>query len=46
VEYTHVDEKRLKKHMEEAGYENPFNQKEDMIFVKKGFPPSTITNAL
>jgi hypothetical protein len=43
VEFTHIDEQRLKKQMEEAGYENTFNLKEDMIFVKKGFPPSAIT---
>jgi hypothetical protein len=39
VEFTHGDntKMRLKKILGEAGYENPFDLGEDMIFVKQGF---------
>jgi len=35
IEYTHVDDNRLAAIMDKAGYDNPFNLQEDMIFVKR-----------
>ena len=36
VEYSHLDKKRLLDMMNGFGYDNPFNLREDMLFVKRG----------
>jgi len=36
VEFTHVDKKTLLDMMNGFGYDNPFNLKRDMVFVKRG----------
>ena len=35
VEFTHIDQTKLAALMDKAGYENPFDLNEDMIFVKR-----------
>jgi len=37
VEYVHSNTTNILRIMEAAGYANPFNLKEDLIFVKRGF---------
>merc|ERR1719458_2230220 len=37
VEYVHSNKTNILMIMEAAGYANPFNTKEDLIFVKRGF---------
>ena len=35
VEFTHIDRTKVAALMDRAGYDNPFDLKEDMIFVKR-----------
>ena len=35
VEFTHTDRPRLAAIMDTAGYDNPFDLREDMVFVKR-----------
>ena len=36
IEYSHIDAKALLEMMNGFGYDNLFNLKEDMLFVKRG----------
>ena len=36
IEFSHIDKKRLLDMMNGFGYDNPFNLREDMLFVKRG----------
>ena len=36
VEYVHSNKTNILRIMKAAGYENPFDLKEDLIFVKRG----------
>lgn len=36
VEFSHLDKKRLLDMMNGFGYDNPFNLREDMVFMKRG----------
>ena len=35
VEFSHIDKKKLLDVMDKAGYDNPFNLREDLVFVKR-----------
>ena len=35
VEFSHTDKKKLLDVMDRAGYDNPFNLREDFVFVKR-----------
>ena len=35
VEFSHIDKKKLLDMMDRAGYDNPFNLQEDLVFVKR-----------
>ena len=35
VEFSHSDKERLLDVMDKAGYDNPFNLREDFVFVKR-----------
>ena len=36
VEFSHIDKNALLDMMDGFGYDNPFNLREDMLFVKRG----------
>ena len=36
IEFSHIDKKGLLDMMNGFGYDNPFNLREDMLFVKRG----------
>ena len=36
VEFSHIDKKALLEMMNGFGYDNPFNLREDCLFVKRG----------
>ena len=35
IEFSHIDKTKLLDVMDRAGYDNPFNLREDMVFVKR-----------
>ena len=35
IEFSHLDKKKLSDVMDKAGYDNPFDLLEDMVFVKR-----------
>ena len=37
VEFTHSNKTNILRIMAAAGYDNPFNLAEDLVFVKRGF---------